>query len=131
MAHSTILSAGGRQACLGAGASTPYMLRAEFQAASGHGTIDTGRYEDTWISATEWKREAWFGSSHLVRTQSEDKHYVLSEGPEAGLLRLVMMVVEPIPAADTMTRVRLANPARYNRRHKDNQGLQRARGPER
>jgi hypothetical protein len=94
---------GRKSSILGAGATTPYILRAEFQTSSGHGTIDTGRYEDTWISTTEWKREAWFGSSHLVRSQDGPNHYVLSEGPQAGLLSLIMLVVEPIPAGDTMT----------------------------
>ena len=89
--------------CLGTGASAAYVLHAEFQAANAKGAIETGRYEDTWLSATQWKREAWFASSHLIRSQNGDKHYVLSEGPEAGLLRLVMLIVEPIPAADTMT----------------------------
>lgn len=93
---------GRKASCLGSGASAPYLLHAEFQAANAKGTIETGRYEDTWFSATQWKREAWFGSSHLVRSQN-GKHFVLSEGPEAGLLRLVMLIVEPIPAADTMT----------------------------
>jgi hypothetical protein len=92
-----------KASCLGAGANAPYLLRAEFQAGTTHGTVDTGRYEDTWISETEWKREAWFGSSHLVRSQSGETHYTLSEGPEAGLLRFVMLLVEPIPAGDTMT----------------------------
>jgi hypothetical protein len=89
--------------CLGAGALAPYTLRAEFQTGTGHGTVDTGRYQDTWISKTQWKREAWFGTSHLVRAQSGDTHYQLSEGPEAKLLSLVMLLVEPIPAGDTMT----------------------------
>jgi hypothetical protein len=94
---------GRKLSCLGAGASAPYVLHAEFQTASSKGTVETGRYEDTWISETQWKREAWLGSSHLVRSQIGDKHYLLSEGPEAGLLRFLMMVVEPIPATDTMT----------------------------
>jgi hypothetical protein len=94
---------GRKISCLGAGASAPYVLHAEFKAADAKGTLETGRYEDTWLSATQWKREAWFGSSHLVRSQDGQKHYVLSEGPEAGLLRSVMLAVEPIPAADTMT----------------------------
>lgn len=94
---------GRKASCLGAAAKAPYVLRAEFQAGHTQGTIDTGRYEDTWISDTVWKREAWFGKSHLVRSQLGEKRYVLAEGPEAGLLRLVMMIVEPIPAADTMT----------------------------
>jgi hypothetical protein len=94
---------GRKASCLGSGASAPYLLHAEFQAANAKGTVETGRYEDTWLSATQWKREAWFGSSHLVRSQNGEKHFVLSEGPETGLLRLVMLIVEPIPAADTMT----------------------------
>jgi len=99
----TYFDRGRKISCLGAGASAPYVLHAEFQTANAKGTIETGRYENTWLSVTEWKREAWFGSSHLVRSQNGDKHYLLSEGPEAGLLRLVMLIVEPIPAADTMT----------------------------
>jgi hypothetical protein len=99
----TYFERGRKASCLGAGANAPYALHAEFQTANGKGAVETGRYEDTWLSATQWKREAWFGSSHLVRSQSGDKHYVLSEGPEAGLLRLVMLIVEPIPAANTMT----------------------------
>lgn len=94
---------GRKASCLGAGANAPYVLHAEFQAGTAHGTVDNGRYEDTWISETQWKREAWFGSSHLVRSQNGEKHYVLAEGAEAGLLRLVMMIMEPIPAGDTMT----------------------------
>jgi hypothetical protein len=94
----------GRKASfLGAGANVPYILHAEFQMSDGHGAVVTGRYEDTWFSPTEWKREAWFGSSHLVRAQEGDTHYLLSEGPEDKLLRLVMNIVEPIPASDTMT----------------------------
>jgi outer membrane lipoprotein-sorting protein len=93
----------GRKASfLAAGATAPYLLRAEFQTGTEDG-VQTGRYEDTWISATEWKREAWFGSSHLVKSQSGDKRYVLEEGTESGLLRLVMQLLEPIPAEDTMT----------------------------
>jgi hypothetical protein len=87
---------------LGAGASAPYTLRAEFQAAT-HDGVQTGRYEDTWTSETEWKREAWIGSSHFARSQSGDKHYMLAEGPDANLLRLVLTAMEPIPAGDTMT----------------------------
>jgi len=88
---------------LGAGATAPYFLKAEFQIGNGSGGLDTGRYEDTWVSVTEWKREAWIGSSHLVRSQVGDKRYLLSEGPQAGLLRVVMLSLEPIPATDTMT----------------------------
>jgi len=93
----------GRKASfLAAGASAPYKLQAEFRVGTASG-VQTGRYEDTWISATEWKREAWFSSSHLAKSQSGDKHYVQAEGPESGILRMVMQLLEPIPAGDTMT----------------------------
>ncbi len=87
---------------LGTGADAPYTLHAEFQTGSPSG-LQTGRYEDTWISPTQWKREAWFASSHLVRSQDGAQHYVLSEGPAVPLLRLLMRAIEPIPAGDTMT----------------------------
>ena len=93
---------GRRASFLAAGATAPYLLRAEFQIGTKDG-VQTGRYEDTWISATEWKREAWYGASHLVKSQSGEKHYVLAEGAESGILRLVMQLMEPIPAEDTMT----------------------------
>jgi hypothetical protein len=95
--------AGRQVSCLGAGSTAPYLVKAEFQVGSASGGVDTGRYEDTRVSATEWKREAWIGSSHLVRSQVGDKRYFLSEGPQAGLLRVVMLSMEPIPAGDTMT----------------------------
>lgn len=93
---------GRRMSFLAAGANAPYVLRAEFEAGTPDG-VKTGRYEDTWVSATEWKREAWFGSSHLVKSQNGEQHYVLSEGSDAAFLRNVMMILEPIPAGDTMT----------------------------
>jgi hypothetical protein len=93
----------GRKASfLAAGATAPYKLQAEFQVGAAGG-VQTGRYEDTWISATEWKREAWLTSSHLIKSQSGDKHYVLAEGPESQMLRMIMQLLEPIPAEDTMT----------------------------
>ena len=93
----------GRKASfLAAGATSPYKLRAAFQVGTSKG-IQSGRYEDTWVNASEWKREAWFGSSHLVKSQSGEKRYVQAEGPESGMLRMVMRLMEPIPAADTMT----------------------------
>ena len=65
--------------------------------------MQTGRYEDTWANNTEWKREAWVGNSHFARSRSGDKLYMESDGPDAAVLRTVLMVMEPIPAADTMT----------------------------
>jgi hypothetical protein len=93
---------GRRASFLSAGSTAPYLLRAELQVGTPSG-VQTGRYEDTWISATEWKREAWLGSSHLIRSQSGDKRFLLAEGAESGALRTVMMLLEPIPAEDTMT----------------------------
>ena len=87
---------------LAAGASAPYALRAEFQVGTSEG-VQTGRYEDTWISQTEWKREAWVGSSHFARSRDGDNLFLLSEGPDAEVLRVLLMVLEPIPASDTMT----------------------------
>lgn len=93
----------GRKASfLAAAATAPYLLRAEFQVGTSSG-VQTGRYEDTWASNTEWKREAWVGKSHFARSRSGDKFYMESDGPDAGVLRLVLMVMEPIPAGDTMT----------------------------
>jgi hypothetical protein len=93
----------GRKASfLAAGVTSPYKLRADFQVGTTNG-VQSGRYEDTWVNANEWKREAWFGSSHLVKSQSGEKRYVQAEGPESGMLKMVMQVMEPIPAADTMT----------------------------
>ncbi len=98
----TYFERGRKASFLAAGATSPYKLRAEFQVGTKNG-IQAGRYEDTWINATEWKREAWIGSSHLVKTQSGEKRYVLAEGPESGMLRMIMQLLEPIPAEDTMT----------------------------
>jgi TonB family protein len=93
----------GRKASFLARAATaPYLLRAEFQFGTSIG-MQTGRYEDTWANNTEWKREAWVGNSHFARSRSGDKLYMESDGPDAAVLRTVLMVMEPIPAADTMT----------------------------
>jgi hypothetical protein len=98
----TYFERGRKASFLAAGATSPYKLRADFQVGTAKG-VQSGRYEDTWVNANEWKREAWFGSSHLVKSQSGEKHYVLAEGPESGILRMVMQFLEPIPAEDTMT----------------------------
>lgn len=93
----------GRKASFLADAATaPYLLRAEFQVGTSGG-VQAGRYEDTWASNTEWKREAWVGNSHFARSRSGEKLYMESDGPDAGVLRMVLMVTEPLPAGDTMT----------------------------
>ena len=83
------------------GGGVPYSLRAEFQARGSDGSVQTGRYEDTCISASQWRREAWFGNSRFVRARNGDKWYQFGEGPESALLQLVFRVLEPIPATDT------------------------------
>jgi len=93
---------GRKSSYLAAAAKSPYSLSAEFQVATSTG-VQTGRYEDTWISATAWKREAWVGNSHFARSQAGDQTYLLSEGPDAPILRLMVMLLEPVPAEDTMT----------------------------
>jgi hypothetical protein len=83
------------------GAGKPYVLRAEFSAKATPETVAKGRYEDTWLSDTQWRREAWFAKSHYVRSRNGDTSYQFAEGPEAPLLRLVFRAMEPIPAMDT------------------------------
>ncbi|MCL2661467.1 MAG: energy transducer TonB [Acidobacteriaceae bacterium] len=108
------------------GSMAPYKLQAEFQVASESGGMESGRYEDTWISPSEWKREVWLGSSHLVRSRSGYMQYQIAEGiPTRGTgmsirtnsgrllsfppplksntLSLLMDIIEPIPATDKMT----------------------------
>jgi TonB-like protein len=88
----------GRHASLPvAGNGTPYVMRAEFEAKGNSGTVEKGRYVDTWASATQWRREAWFGKSRYVRSRNGDKGYQFAEGQDAGLLPLVFRILEPIP----------------------------------
>lgn len=53
------------------------------------------------MSETQWRREAIFGNNHFVRTRNGEKYYLQAEGPATGFLRLVLMMLEPIPAIDT------------------------------
>ena len=91
---------GRRASFLAGGAGAPYVLHATFQTGSG-GSIQTGNYEDIWISDLQWRREASLRSSHYVRSRDGDKSYLLAEGPDARLLGLVFQMIEPIPAIDT------------------------------
>ena len=84
-----------------AGNGPSYVLHATFQAKVAAGTVDNGQYVDTWKSDGEWRREATIGKSRFIRARHGERRYLLSEGPDAGLLRLVMKVIEPIPAIDT------------------------------
>jgi len=92
----------GRLVGFPASAGKPYLLKAEFDAGNKSGAVAKGRYEDTWLSETQWRREGWFEDSHYVRSRNGDKLYQLAEGPEAAILQFVLKVLEPIPATDTM-----------------------------
>jgi Gram-negative bacterial TonB protein C-terminal len=83
------------------GAGFPYALKAEFQARSSTGTVDTGHYGDIWLAQDKWRREATFGSSRVVRSRSGSKLYQSEEGPDAKLLLILFQFLEPIPAIDT------------------------------
>jgi hypothetical protein len=67
------------------------------------GIVETGQYTDTWVSDSEWRREASVGKSRYVRARHGEKRYQLAEGPDASLLQLVLRVLEPIPAINTFT----------------------------
>jgi hypothetical protein len=86
---------------LAAGIGQPYVLRAEFKTRGSSGTPETGTYTDTWISDRQWRREAVLGSSRVVRSRNGDKLYLIADGPDAALLRIVLLDMEPIPALDT------------------------------
>jgi Gram-negative bacterial TonB protein C-terminal len=82
------------------GSAKPYILRAEFETGTKSGPAK-GRYEDTWVSGTQWRREAWFEKSHYIRTRNGENLYQLAEGPEVGILQMVLKIIEPIPAIHT------------------------------
>ena len=84
-----------------AGTGTPYVLEASFQARTKGGTLETGKYVDSWKSDTEWRREATIGSSRCIRSRHGGDRYQLVEGPDEWLVRLALRVMEPIPAMDT------------------------------
>ena len=90
----------GRQVGFLAAGKTPYVLRGEFSFIKSGVTV-RGTYEDTWISETEWKREARAGGSVYVRSRDGKKMYQMVEGTDSGLLKFVVRAMEPIPAGDT------------------------------
>jgi hypothetical protein len=83
-----------------AGGGSPYELRAEFTTRGSSGAVETGSYTDTWLSDSQWRREAVLGKSRVVRSRNGEKRYLLVEGPDSAVLRLVLFVMEPIPATD-------------------------------
>jgi len=92
----------GRQVSfLAAGTGPAYVLNATFQARLTSGSVEDGKYVDTWKSDGEWRREATIGKSRLVRARHGETRYLLAEGPDAGVLRMVLKAMEPIPTIDT------------------------------
>ena len=79
--------------------SSPYVLKAEFTTRGSSGAVQTGTYTDTWLSDTQWRREAVLGKSQFVRSRNGKKRYRLDEGPDAEVLQFVLTVMEPIPDA--------------------------------
>lgn len=91
----------GRSAGFPATGSASYMLKADFQTRGASGELETGRYEDTFVDERHWRREAWFGTSHAIRSRNGEKRYRLEEGSQAGIVHLILRITEPIPAIDT------------------------------
>jgi hypothetical protein len=83
------------------GSSGPYVLHAEFTMMGRDGQAVTGHYADTWVDDAHWRREAWLGSSHYVRSCKGDQRYEFGAGQDAALLKFVVHALEPIPAIDT------------------------------
>ncbi|HUO60061.1 MAG TPA: hypothetical protein VMU24_05285 [Candidatus Acidoferrales bacterium] len=84
-----------------ASAKTPYKLQAEFSTRISDGSVATGQYEDIFVSPTQWRREAKVGKSLYIRARNGDTFYKQEEGPDAKLLSLVLLWMEPLPAPDT------------------------------
>ena len=84
-----------------AGNGSAYVLRATFQVRVAAGSVQNGLYVDTWKGDSEWRREATIGNSRFVRARHGETRYLLSEGPDAKLLQVVLRIMEPIPAIDT------------------------------
>ncbi len=84
-----------------AGGKTAYTLRAQFSAKAVSGGVEQGKYQDTWLDDSHWRREAWFANSHYLRSRGGDTTYQFEEGPDVGAMRFVLKALEPIPAIDT------------------------------
>jgi hypothetical protein len=83
-----------------AGQGQPYVLHATFATRASSGNVETGTYTDTWMSATQWRREAVLGQSRFVRSRDGKKWYRLDNGPDAAVLQFVLTAMEPIPATN-------------------------------
>jgi hypothetical protein len=78
-----------------------YQLKATFQIPTPSNGLTSGRYQDIFVDATHWRREAWVGTSHLVRARDADKRYAEADGPDSAVLLMVLRVLEPIPDTGT------------------------------
>jgi hypothetical protein len=78
-----------------------YRLKAIFQIPTPTNTLTSGRYEDTFVDTAHWRREAWVGESHIVRARDGAQRYAEADGPDSGVLLMVLRVLEPIPDTDT------------------------------
>ena len=85
-----------------AGTGPAYVVRAEFDGKTRSGSVEKGRYEDTWLNESHWRREAWIGKSHYARARKDNKTYELADGQDSGLLRFVFEIMEPIPETDNL-----------------------------
>lgn len=72
-----------------------------FHAVLSDGEVAEGEYVDLWTNDSQWRREASVGTSRYIRTGSGEQRYQLAEGPDSGILRLILKVMEPIPAVDS------------------------------
>ncbi len=88
---------------LAAAKKSPYRLRADFQFRGTDRNLQTGHYEDTWLGEDQWVRRAEVDNSFCTRSQRADKRYRDTAGPLAGLMCLVLRMLEPVPAIDTFT----------------------------
>jgi len=59
----TYFERGRKLSFLAAGGDKPYVLHAEFEAKTSGGAVEKGLYEDTWLSNSQWRREASIGKS--------------------------------------------------------------------
>lgn len=80
--------------------TTPYILHATFETATQNG-VQQGQYTDTWLSASQWCREATLDKSRFARCHNGDRWYLLSQGDHAQILQIVLKAIEPLPTIDT------------------------------
>jgi hypothetical protein len=93
---------GRKSSTLAAAAKGPYVLKASFSVGLKTG-VTKGTYTDTWKDAQHWRREVDLDGSRAVRSLDGEQQYLQLDGEDAGAARLVLSIVEPIPADDTMT----------------------------